>query len=390
MSANSYRYRLTFQFSKKGLLNLPIDGDQEVYKVLIPGTDGSQPISFASFGAVIKQADIFQLSQGGFPTAEEAWEKAKENAISLTFVAADLGVGVDFGKVDVGDYQQEKGEPSHFAFSDNLFGDLDTQRTQMVGQKLGITVVMQPQADYDFISVRAHADLEDISLTPEGFVKTWLKSSEHGIKKVSEKESLGLELYHNSFFEKSLRTQVLTLIQLLELFAPKIERPKTIRSTLKKLVEDVKAERLRVKKNEALVLSYAGIITTLSNLKYESISYAISNFAEEQCSGCRFGELTPTEFVRKCYGVRSSITHSGSANIAEPELTAVVGGLRQLCLIVLRNRIGFLPLEIEQEWLAPSNLVGGIQFEGEKFLHIHDLVSASEIYSGLSGSEPEK
>ena len=416
MENKSYRYRLTFQFSEKGIINPSEEFGRETHRIGGPGYGNTEPISLASFGSPMIEADTFQFSQGGFPTPEAAWKEARESQMALAYLAATLNVGVHSGKLDIGEYTAQKAEPGYVKFSEGFWGDkLDKERTQIIGQKIGITVVEQPAPDYDFVSVHLHADLQVSPLTAGGFLMAWSKAGEKAKFSLSKKGSLALELYNNSFFEKSSRTQMLTLMQMIECLAPSIDRPGLVKRTLNEFIEETEAKKLRAEKtvkeltavgvttsesieeksvrqrsveeNEALVQSYKGILSSLQNLKKESISSSIAAYAEKLCSGQKFGQAAPSEFVRKCYSLRSTLTHSGTVSISDSELSTVIKQLRQLCLAALRAEIGFDKVELEVDWAASAQFLGGIQFEGEPLMSMHELLNPTETDAGAENRE---
>jgi hypothetical protein len=359
MTEETYRYRLTFKLSKKGVVNVNEDDDPTSCQLSLSG-EGAHTVTLDSCKGAFKDTDEFQLSQGGYSTAEEAWDMAKADGLALAILATQLDFGVDFAGITTDAYSAERAAPGSVTFSDGLFPDLETKRTQVIPQKLGITVVPQPAADYAFFSLGMIADLIQEPVTPYGLFNAWSKVSEQKCE-ITEKDALALELFNSSYFENSPRTQFLILIQMLETLAERANRPKNIISTLDEILKDLKAEKLRSQKRPDDAENIGRIISSIGGLKKESITQAITRLAEGLCGEGKFGQLTSSEFVQKCYKIRGSLTHSGSTDISDAQLLSIIRGLRQLCRLALKARIGFQDISIPEIWIAPPNILGGIE-----------------------------
>jgi len=358
-----YAYRLNFRFARTGIIALDEDNaDAEVQMIWEPG---GSPYCLISCGASLQEADQFQLSQGNFQSAEEAWEMARRDARALCVLAAELGVGVDISPVDVGSYSAEKAKPGTLRFSPGLFAQAEQKHNaQTVAQKRGITVIQQTKKDEGFVSVGVRdGRLETSALSPRGLQMMISLVDQQEIQ-LDDQTSLALEIFNSSFFESSARAQFLTLIQMLEILSSRQTRSNESLEhvlQLKKLTKEA-VERAKNERRVADVDTLTRMMSTLGDLKYESITQAIQSLVAETLVSEQILQMTPSDFVKHCYKTRSELTHDGKTNLNANEFAGLLHSLKYVCLRVLRKAIKYDAVDIPEEAKGPMRLLGAMVF----------------------------
>ena len=358
-----YAYRLTFKFSRTGIIAL--DEENAGADVQMVWEPGCSPHCLISCGASLGDADEFQLSQGNFRSAEKAWEIARRYAKSLCVLAAELGVGVDISPADIGPYCTEKAKPSTLQFSPGFFKQAEQQHNaQTVAQKRGVTVIQQNKKDEGFVSVRVRdGRLETSTLSPYGLQSMIFLVDQQDIR-LDDITSLALEIYNSSFFESSARAQFLCLIQMLEILSTRqVRSSKSLGHVLelKKLTEAA-IDRARNEQRNTDLDSLNRMMSTLGDLKYESISQAIQRLVNDSLISDKASKMTTPDFVKRCYKTRSELTHDGRTNMSETEFAALLHSLRGVCMQVLRKTIGYRAIEIPEGVKGPMRLLGAMAF----------------------------
>lgn len=360
---NYYAYRLTFRFARTSIIALEEDNPEaEVQMICEPG---GSPYCLISCGASLQEADQFQLSQGNFRSAEEAWEMARRDAKALCVLAAELGIGVDISPADVGPYSTEKAKPGTLQFSPGLFAQVEQQRNaQTVAQKRGITVIQQRKKDEGFVSVGVKGGrLETLTLSPLGLQRMLSVVDQQEIQ-LDDLTSLALEIYNSSFFESSTRAQFLTLIQMLEILSKRQTRSSESLEhvlQLKTLTKDA-IKRAQNEQRVADVDTLTRMMSSIGDLAYESITQAIQRLVAESLLSEPVLQMTPSDFVKRCYKTRSELTHDGKTDLKENEFAALLHSLRHVCLRVLRKTIGYDAVKIPAEAMGPVRLLGAMVF----------------------------
>jgi hypothetical protein len=345
-----YRYRLTFNFSRKGVINFAEGENSEANKLTYEQPSGF-PVVLHAAGKTLSDSTQFQLTQGGFKSAGEAWEEAKEALNGLVLLATELGVGLDAGSLNPGSYSPEKAAPGTSRWSDGLFKECEeNSQAKTVAQKIGITVIGQSHQYEEIVSLQFSGSLVERTLRPLGFLQVLVQMTEQRTV-LDERTSLALELYSMSFFEHNSRAAFLTLVQMLESLAPKLERSEKVLNfvtQLESLTRKASGEA-KIAKELSDKSAYDGILGALSWLKSESISQSIKRLAEESCGDLLFQGLSPSKFIKNCYDTRSALTHSGKTNLSNDEFAIQLHSLRSLCLSVLHHVIGYSPFQIPEE-----------------------------------------
>lgn len=362
---NYYAYRLTFRFARTGII--AVDEDNSKAEVQMIWEPGGSPYCLISCGAPLQDADQFQLSQGNFQSAEEAWEMARRDAKALCVLAVELGVGVDISPADVGPYCTEKAKPGTLRFSPGMFTQVEQQHNaQTVSQKRGITVIQQRKKDEGFVSVGMRdGRLETLTLSPRG-LQMMISTVDQQELELDDRSSLALEIYNSSFFESSIRAQFLTLIQMLEILsARQVRSDDSLEHVvqLKNLTKDA-VQRAKNENRAEDVNTLIRMMSTLGDLKYESITQAIQRLVNEIFLSEQILQRSPLDFVKLCYKTRSELTHDGKTNLTETEFTALLHSLRHVCLRVLRKAIGYDAIEVPDEAKGPVRLLGTMVFTG--------------------------
>ena len=360
-----YRYRLTFVFSRKGVINFA-EGENNLADELTLEQPNGFPVTLHSTGETLSDSTQFQLTRGGFSSAAKAWEEAKETLSGLALLATELGVGLSAGPLNPGDYSPEKAAPGTATWSEGMFKELEEQKhKKTVAQKIGITVIEQSHQHEGIVSLHFGGSLVTRTLRPRGFLQVLVQMAEQR-PSLDDRTSLALELYSLSFFEQNSRAAFLTLVQMLESLAPETERSSKVIEFVAHLESLTKEASNAAKKakEDADKSAYDGILGALSWLKTESITQSIKRLAEESCPGMLFQGLPSAKFIKTCYETRSSLTHSGKTALRADEFAVQLSSLQNLCLIVLQHAIGYTPLKVPDEAISIPFLESGVQLTG--------------------------
>jgi hypothetical protein len=176
--------------------------------------------------------------------------------------------------------------------------------------------------------------------------------------------SLALEIYNSSFFESSTRAQFLCLIQMLEILSTRqVRSSKSLGHVLelKKLTEAA-IDRARNEQRNTDLDSLNRMMSTLGDLKYESISQAIQHLVNDSLISDKDSKITTPDFVKRCYKTRSELAHDGRTNMSETEFAALLHSLRGVCMQVLRKTIGYRSIENPEGVKGPMRLLGAMAF----------------------------
>jgi hypothetical protein len=361
ISKKNYMYRLTFRFDAKGVINVD-ETDAEADSLTYEQPNGF-PIMLHSCGGNLRESDEFQITQGGYAFPELAWKAAQELATALLLSAADLGIGVDVGTLDLGNYSAASAAPGTITFNKELFEKIEEkEKLQTVSQKRGITVVEQRGNDWGIMSIDMKGLLRDQPLKPLGLIYLLAKAEEQKIS-LSPRSALALELFHNSFFEVSMRANFLTLMQMLESLSEPRSRSAAVQQFVEQIQDNAK-HTLKSTTNPDDRRALDGMISLLSSARFESITQAIERLAEECCPGQLFLEKSPAKFIKQCYGVRSELVHTGKTKLTPTEFVQVFYSLRSLCIQVIRSFTGYKSVPIPQEMLGQLSFLSKMTFSG--------------------------
>lgn len=127
---------------------------------------------------------------------------------------------------------------------------------------------------------------------------------------MSDKRALACDLFAQSRFELSQRSQLLTLCTALEVLAERRDRA----GRAAELVEEFRRAIIKARTESTDADEWAQLTSLLSgvtDLRKESISAAVRHLSASVPSG-EAGGLDPAELARKGYSARSELIHSGA------------------------------------------------------------------------------
>ena len=265
----------------------------------------------------IKESKELTLSSKGFGSEEEAWDIGKKVKDSLLVACMKLRIGVDAGK------DKPKSSLS-IAIKEKIH---DEHKVKIIDNVHGLTV-------YDEVNPVKTFTVSGIGLvspaTSELFgdeIKTPFISNII----LSNKETLALELYGASHYEKSDRARFLTLILALEsLLEPKERDEKTIKH-VEALIE--KTNSATIPENEK-----KSILGSLKWLYTESISQSIKRIVNIFLGEKEYAGMSSVKFVTHCYKMRSKLVHEGKTPDAI-HLGALAAQLNVLISDLLQRKI---------------------------------------------------
>lgn len=253
---------------------LPLESKGIVFK-LQPMSKPSETESFAWFGT-------------GFTSEQDALEAGKRVKNALILCSTQLRIGINLGKDNA-----TAGVGQHIIERER------EQGVNLINDVHGL-VVFNSDLPVEFISgVKA-------SLSLKYSAKRFFDEFETAYKlarEFTDKQTLAVELYNQSFFENTLRARFLTLISAIECLAT---AEKVSASTITLIDEFITSACSKTKDDNRDEIT--DIINRLGYLKQESIS-----------SACRkiIRKYKGAEYVKRfgyLYGLRSDIVHSGAVS----------------------------------------------------------------------------
>lgn len=345
----NYRYRVSFKFPYPGV----IAADNPTMTGVSFGNLRGGKIILKGCGATcLTQASEFEISNEGFDSPESAWQEAKEISHELLVLGADLGIGIDVGKIELGTYSAEKAAPGDITYSEGLFGELpEAKRQQVIPHKLGITVVEQVEPGYDYITLSMKGHVNFSPFSADGFINLINRVANKKIE-LDEHKALILELYNAGFFEAQLRTRFLTWIMMLETIGKSNDNS----SEIINFVDHLSAEARKFEKGCTNVFDLKAITSIKSQLgfmKYESIRSRLQRIAMEAAGKELLMGLKTDDFIKKCYDVRSDLVHNGTPKkMSENDFAILVSETQRLAILVIRKMLGMEEVNIEKSDLG--------------------------------------
>ena len=154
---------------------------------------------------------------------------------------------------------------------------------------------------------------------------------------LSDRERLAIDLFNTSFLEMSSVTRLLTLVMAVEALLELRPRSANAIALVERLISDVDgSEDISLGEKD-------GLRGSLQYLRRESISSAGRALARSRLGDRRYCDLTPDEFFRACYEMRSRLVHGSEPS---PDY-ADVGRLAATLEVFVSDLITepFIPLE---------------------------------------------
>lgn len=238
----------------------------------------------------LKDAEAFYFKSEGWSSKDEARAAADKYVSALARTLARLRVGVDFGA-----RTSKGGGISHYLI-DKMWNE---HGLRLINDTPGVIIYeSEPQPVFSstsesylqlgvsrrsFESVFAEAIARDLRLTP--------------------RESISLDLFNASFFQKSPDTRFLMLMIALEALLDPAPRSVDAVNHVKGLIASTKAaESLSNSEKQSICSSLAWLLK-------ESIGYTARKLIKMQLGERQYLDMPADKFFTHCYTLRSRLVH---------------------------------------------------------------------------------
>lgn len=287
-----YDFRIGFHFSGGNHIN------SEAERLLVLQESGGATIRLRSGkrGTAIKDHSRASLIGGPYPSAADAQAAAERTKRALLIWAVRNRVGIDLG------------------------GRQPSTRITAAGLRLFEKEAGGPvRADIHGIDVYEHIDgLKFVAINVNASIG---KAAAAFVEEVAAavatpvflnaKQELAGEILSASYFDTSDRSRFVTLITAVEALLDPQSRPAAAQHMVARMIQIVEEGELDEDHRAAMLGS-------LHRLETESIGQAGRALAERLLGGKVYEGPAPAQFFNRCYGLRSSILHSGKV---PPEIT---------------------------------------------------------------------
>lgn len=312
----SYGFRIRFLLSEAYRIN----HNANILQISLPTGDKEVLLKSVSV-ANIKDSINLAIVGSGFSSEHEADICGRRVKNSLLLCGLRLQMGIDVGK------DKARGGITKYGKEWLKKTTGIKEETLLLNDIHGLCVYPEEKGvDVRFVSIGFKVHLGQSSTKfVEEFKKAYKLSP-----KLTDKQSLALELYNTSHFESSLRARFLTLVTAIECLCVRATRPKTVLDFLKKLIDTTEGADLEPPERKSL-------IDGLKNLKTESVRKSCLQLAEKHLGG------DAMSLFQECYSIRGGLAHDGKcpggADIGTytPKLDKLVS---QLILADIENSAG--------------------------------------------------
>lgn len=315
---SGYNFRLRFNVPSR----LGIDCDDDTIEV--EASAGSRTyIKSCEKGKAIRQARKLSLIGGPYATPEEAeaagqkWRTTLELTFSYMIFAADFGDRAYKGFLtDEGLKLAEVQEGRRVLNDVHGLMVYEPEPKPLFG-RLDLNVVVGKQVT-ELVDVLKHAHSSGVGQTKE--------------------ERLAFDLFSASFFHPTVDARFLTLMIAVETLAVRQKRSVESVAVVEGLIKFVKASNLEGA-GEA-----DSLVSALRDLRLQSITSACAELVSP-LKMMRYCDLTPADFTKRCYRLRSRLVHGSSERPSREELDDVVVGLEMIMAHILSYKLG-RPLKV--------------------------------------------
>jgi hypothetical protein len=292
-----YDFRIRFHLSGGNHIN------SEAEKLLVLQESGGATIRLCSgaLGSAIKDHSRVSLIGGPYPNAADAQAAAERTKKALLIWAVRNRIGIDLGG------RQPRSV-------------ITVAGLEFLEKQIGGPV----RADIHGIDVYEHIDgLVFVALNSDAKIG---KAAAAFVEEVaaavatpvflSAKQELAGEILSASYFDTSDRSRFVTLITAVEALLDPQPRPAAAQHMVARMIQIVEEGEL----DEG---HRAAMLGSLQRLKRESIGQAGRALAERLLGGKVYEGQTPAQFFSLCYGLRSSILHSGKVPVEITDFLSV-------------------------------------------------------------------
>lgn len=253
---------------------------------------------------------VLKSTGDGFPSEEEALVAGRGAKNAIMWCGARMRVGVDLGD-----------DKPHGGASDYLKEKvLSEAEVRLLNDPHGLMVYEDdPGHPTQFVS--ASAALQ-VGRTPSDFEEYFLEAMDMELR-LTEKETLSLELYGLSHFESAPRARLLTLVSVIETVINDTPRSAQAVEHVEGLIHSTRNSGLPKSEIDSLLGS-------LSRLKQDSISRRGKALIDEQIGEKEYDDKAAKDFFQHCYNVRSDLVHNGAPSDESLDVGRLVTQLDQL------------------------------------------------------------
>jgi hypothetical protein len=350
-TSSFFRFRLRFRIAQTGKIRSLNEQRKRVFV-----NWKNKKLAVVAFGSdSLGNTDTFDLSAGGYASADEAAEEASSLRLTLMTVGAALGSGLGIAAPQPSPQNIEQPQmDARFDCEDN---PVETP-IQMVTSRSDFIIFEQTEADADYVSFEAGGMVVINAISPEGLFETCAGMIPQATN-FSSHQKMVLELFNAAYFENSVEAKFLTWMLAMEAISNSRRRPDRIVAIVQEMRNLLSQGREGLTKignlTEAEVKSLDGLKTTLEHAENESISQAMQRIANDAAGHMIFGTRKADSFMKYCYNVRSTLVHSGNIGKYKEEFGEVLSNFEILSRLILMKYLGIGSFRIPDEEVVPLN-----------------------------------
>lgn len=263
-------------------------------------------ISSTNDNVPIENSQILTIIGLNLQSEQEAQDIGQKFQDSLMITLAQLRIGADFGSRAPQSFITQKGiELFEKGLGQRILNDIH-----------GLMIY-----NSDPTPLFASQNLDLCLSTSESHFENILHDTLSRPFNITNIERVAFDFFNMSFFQKNVEARFIALMIALEILIDRKQRKKTIIEFIDKMIDLAKSE---IKNDDE---ERSRILSGLSDLKNESISQAGKKLADENLSTKLYQNLTPGEFFKHCYKMRSRLVHGSSSIPSRDEMAKIVGDL---------------------------------------------------------------
>jgi hypothetical protein len=294
--------------------------------------DGDSPVLVLSSGdddVSLRAADTLYFKGDGWPSKEEAWDAARCFVAALARTFARLRVGVDLGV-----RAQHSGRMSQYLIDKML----EEHGARIINEAPGIMVYETDPAPL-FASASASVALGVSRASLDAVFAEALRNQ----SPLQDHESVALDLFNASFFQKTPESRFLLLMIAVEALLDPAPRSSTAVAHVEDLLR-------RTRDSGALTeAEKQSICGSLEWLRRESIGNTGRVLVSKQLEGKEYQGTTAAQFFTRCYALRSRLVHGIHPMPTRSEIGHTAANLEVLVSDLLAG-------ELRDVSLVPSRL----------------------------------
>jgi hypothetical protein len=291
----SYMFRIKFQTPENERITMP--GNNEIKAKLLDKLE----ITLKDVSVENPKNNIYIMKGGPFFLKEDAEEIALKVRNSILLYFAEIRKGVYFGSFSSYLFITEAGEE----YFKKLSG-----ASKIYPDNFGLTIYENKEG-VKFLS----SNPSIIVGTSGNNLMMAIENEFKFPKTLNERELLTLEIFTSSYFEKTNTSRFLKLMICVESLLDFVEKDTETKNMIDYCIEYINKSNMESSKKNLLSSS-------IGKLKKESITEAGIRVSNEYLSGKQYHSMSPGEFFKSCYSLRSDLLHNGNIS---PEVDNIQG-----------------------------------------------------------------